>query len=93
MGRVLLKSAVTAIASLVVTFFLGFVVFPAIGRAVDANALMLLTLFPLLVAWLASAFAFSQAENRGPLIRIWHGRMPSLPRHIAASGKRQAETR
>lgn len=87
MGRVFLKSALAAMVSLVLTLVLGFSVLPAIGRAVDGNALVLLTIFPLLVAWLASAFAFWQAEN----LRAAHRDLARTHAQLAVAHRRLEE--
>ncbi len=84
MGRIFLKSAMVAMVSLIVSLLLGFSVLPTMGGVVDGNVLFMLTICPLLVAWLASAFAFWQTES----LRDAHRDLARTHAQLAAAHRR-----
>jgi hypothetical protein len=63
LSPIFLKSTFVAVASLLASVLVAFMLVPIMGGAFDGSAWLLLTICPLLIAWPASAFGFRQADR------------------------------
>ena len=63
MKRIILKSTLVAIASVVASILIAAVVVSVLGGSLDGNAWAMLIICPLMVAWPASAYAFWQSAK------------------------------
>jgi diguanylate cyclase (GGDEF)-like protein len=87
MVRVLVKSGFVALASVVASLTLALTLVPALGGAVDGNAILMCTVCPLAIAWPASAYTFRQSER----LKAAHRDLARTHAQLAAAHRRLAD--
>lgn len=83
MKRIFLMSMAVAVSSLIASLAVAF----ALGGILDANAWLMLTICPILIAWPASAFMFWQNER----VKSAHKQLSRAHAQLAAAHRRLEE--
>lgn len=87
MKTIALRSGFVAICSALASLLIVSVVVPALGGAVDGNALLMSVACPLLIAWPASAYTLWQQER----LKMAHRDLARAHAQLAAAHRRLAE--
>ncbi len=87
MMRVLIKSGIVALSSVIASLMLTLTIVPALGGMVDGNAILMCTVCPLAIAWPASAYTFRQSER----LQTAHRELARAHAQLAAAHRRLAE--
>lgn len=87
MTRILVKSGIVALTSVVASLTLALTLVPALGGIVDGNAVLMCVVCPLAIAWPASAYTFRQSER----LKAAHRDLARTHAQLAAAHRRLAE--
>jgi diguanylate cyclase (GGDEF)-like protein len=87
MVRILAKSGIVALASVIASLTLALTLVPALGGTVDGNAILMCVVCPLAIAWPASAYTFRQGER----LRTAYRDLARTHAQLAAAHRRLAE--
>ncbi|KQZ15447.1 MULTISPECIES: GGDEF domain-containing protein [unclassified Mesorhizobium] len=87
MNRILTRSAIVALVSVLASLLATRSLVPALGGALDAGTLLLCTICPLAIAWPTSAYAFWQGEK----LKKAHRELARTHAQLAAAHRRLEE--